>query len=706
MPKKLPESINDLPAFAEFTSTGWRDQDTFYSLWVRRWKRTLDFIRGDHWNVLQQTERDKIPAWKRFPVINYTQMFYNDYLRQLLEARVRYSAVPTSPDSEDISGAELMEQVLKYVYDITDMDSKRTDLAAWVASCGTAYLRYFWDTNTGDMLPLGIPTPDGGLIPVDPDTLEVDPTLTSPMMVDKGEIGCEVVSPQLVRWGAKESDGVMIGMLLTFDELFDRYGEDVADKVSYSKTHVGLSNDISYGSSPNTENQQAERALIIEQYLPKSARFPQGLWWTVALDSKSLITRPNPLPSGKIPIATFRWIPVPGHRKLGYSPLYSVTFPNKSYDERMAKILEWQAKVLPKVILKSGGGLAYGEISDEPAQELIVNPGGEPEVMEFRQPPSSFFTMLQNDISDMYAAGGYQIPTQTQQSQPGQVSQFNRIRTPIEPRGSTQTSLAHINAKPGWQEAGEIIIAYVSKFYTEPRMVSIQGPDKLYQWQEFKGTDLNNIAAAIRVDEASLFPWNRQELRDSMIAMLGTDFGGMVLADSKGNPDPDKISAVLNATGMDVAINALDADVMEARNIISEFKNMQQNQQPPEPKFWQDIDVHFEEYVKILKSKRFQSWEPNNQQAFLQYVQGFSELLNQQAEEEATAMVEQEKALRGVREQVEVQGDIQKMVAELVIGMLEPVIGQLLSGNALVDGTGVPDGSGIPQVEIPSDDNS
>ena len=697
MPKKLPDTINDLPGFADYTSKSWRDQDNFYSFWVRRWKRTLDYIRGDHWNVLQQVEREKMPAWKRFPVINYTQMFYNDYMRQLLEARVRYSTVPASADPEDISGAELMEQVLKYTYDITNMDSKRIDLAAWVASCGVGYLRYFWDTNTGEMLPLGIPTPDGGIIPVDPETLEVDPTLTSPMLVDKGEIGCEVISPQLVRWGSKESDGVMIGMLLTFDEVFDRYDKSVADKVSYNKTHVGLSHDISYGSSPGAENSQAERALIIEHYLPRSARYPQGLWWTATIDSSKLITRPNPLPSGKVPIATFRWIPVPGHRKLGYSPLHGITFSNKAYDERMAKILEWQAKVLPKIILKSGGGLSHGEINDEPAQELVVNPGGEPEVMEFKQPPTSFFTMLQNDISDMFTVGGYQLPTQTAQGGlPGQVSQFNRIRNPIEPRGNEQTAIAHINAKSGWQEAGEVVIAYVSKFYTEPRIISIQGPDRLYQWQEFLGTDLNNISATIRVDETSLFPWSRSELRDSMIAMLGTDFGGLVLSGPDGQPDQDKVSAVLNATGMDVAIDALDADVVEARNIISTFRNLQQNEPPPQPEFWQEVSTHYEEYLKILKSQRFKSWDQQNAAAFTQYVQQFGEILNNQAQEEADAMVEQERALRGVREQTETQGEIQRMVAELVLSTLEPVLEQLMSGQS----------AGIPQVEIPpADDN-
>lgn len=691
--KKLPTDLNALQDFATFTSRSWEDLDGFYDHWRRRWQRTLDFIRGDHWNVLKRFDREKMPGWKRFPVINYVNSYYTDFITEDLDARVRYSAVPEGPEPEDIDGAELMERALKYAWDLTDMEQKRIDLAAWRVSCGVAYMRWFWNTNTGNLLPLAVPTPDGGILPVNPDTLMVDPSLSQPVMVDAGDLDCEVVSPQLVRWAPKTSDGVMIGMLLTEDEAIERFGAKTASKLSFSKTHSGLSEDISFGSSPLATNSQAERALIIEHYLPKSARFPQGLWWTLAHANKKLLTRPAALPAGVIPLATWRWIPVPGHRKLGYSPLYDLTFVNKSYDERMAKILEWQNKVVPKYLLKNGGGLTYGEINDEPGQELVVNPGGEPETMEFRQAPQGFFEMASRDLSDMQTLAGAQTLTTNDAELPGQLARGARARRPIEPRSAGKTRLLHINAKAGWKEAGEIIIAYISNFYDEERIIAVQGPDKQYQWESFKGSDISNISAHIHVDEASLYPWNRQELRDSMLALLDSELAGAVLVKPTGEPDQDRINAVLEATGIDVSINALDPDVMEARNIISEFRNFSPEQArplPQGPQFWQDVAAHHEEYIRVLKSRRFQSWPPQNQAAFTQYVQQFQQTLNQQAQEEAEAMVEQERALRQVREQAELESTIREMVASFVLETLHPTLQELLGADLPGVGTQSP----------------
>ena len=570
---------------------------------------------------------------------------------------------------------------MSYTWDILNMESKRSELASWVIACGTGYLRYYWDTNTGDMLPLAVPTPDGGMMPVNPDTLQIDPALAQPINVDKGEIGVEVLSPQFVRWGVTHADGCMVGLLLSRDEAASVFGADAADKLSYKSAHTGIHTDLHLGETPGLESPTDERTLVIQHYLPKSAKHPNGLWWTSTETGTQLLTKPNGLPAGIIPIATFRWVPVPGHRKLGMSPLFDLTFINKSYDERMGKLLEWQSKVLPKYLLRSGGGITYGDINDEPGQELVVNQGAEPTIMEFRQPPSSFFQMLQTDMQDMLGVGGFSFG-QGQEPTPGDIMPGARMRNPEKPKPGAQVQLAHINSKAGWQESGEIVIAYISNFYAEPRVIQIQGPDKSYQWQEFKGTSLANVAAMVRVDETSLVPDTRKQLRDTMIALMGTDFGQMLIMGPDGQPDGDRLNAILNSAGIDVDMGSIDPDTLEARNEQAKFKAYNGQQPPetlPQPQNWQEHATHYEEHSKVLKSMRFQSWAPPAQQAFLQHVEQTGQILSQQAEEEKQAFLEQEQALRQIRSQTDTQGKIQQMGAEAIFEIIQPMLQEMLT---------------------------
>lgn len=687
-PKSLKEPNRK---FADWTFEEWRNLDAYYGTHVDRWRRTLDFLRDEHWNSLKVHERESIPDWRRFPVINFSLAFYADYLSEFLQSEVRYSAVPASPDPTDISSAELSEQILKYLWDKTSMDRKRVDLAAWLMSCGVGHLRAFWDTNTGKQVPLGVPTPGGGFMPVDPETLEPDPTRGEPEMVDKGEIGVEVVSPQFVRRPRGESKGVMVGLLLNYDEAVSLYGEEEADELSYKTAHEGMSRDLLQIQEPSgSRGTQDERALVIEHYVPPSSRFPNGLWWTAADGGNQILTGPWELPAGVIPVTTFRWVPVPGDPHMGMSPLHSVTFSNKIYDELTARILEWHNKVVPKVLLKQGGGIRKGDITDEPFQELIVNSGGEPEPMQVDEAPSTFYESLNRTQQDLSIES---LQGMKEEDQPKQ-SQAQSFRQPNEREEGGPTALAQINSKAAWADLGKTLLHYVKEFYNEQRVIGIQGPDKRFQWKEFSGKDLGNLEATIRVDETPLYPWNRKEMRDTVIGVLSSQAGQVLFADSEGNVDQERVQAALDATGIDVNIDQLDSDVMEARNEITQIENLQPGQQPPQVQDWQDSATHLDEKERILKSLRFRSWDPHKQNALRQNVKQHEKRLNQQAQQERDAMVEQERRLREVRENAELQANILESFAEKMIDVLADRMNMSrdeiaeIAGNIATEGVG------------------
>lgn len=666
---RIPTQDAKPTEFSRFSFELWEGLNGKYSFYVERWKRTLEFLRDQHWQSLKEYSRDALPDWRRFPLQNFTLAFYNDYLTDYLKSEVRFSAIPASADPEDLDAAEIGEDTLKYLWERLNFDRVRIDLGAWIMACGTGVLRVFWDTNTGDQVPLAIPTPDGQIMPIDPQTLQ--PFVGDPIMVDAGEIGVEVVSPQFVRWAENPSHGVMIGLLLTYEQVVAYYGEDMADQLTYSDSHEGISSDLNEIQQPGTSSSPvSERALVIEHYLPRSAQHPEGLWWTSAGGGKVLVHEPWPLPGGKIPVVSFRWIPIPGEPNLGVSPLYGLTFENKIYEEITARILEWYAKAKPKRLLKAGGGLTYGDITDEPYQELIVNQGGEPEDLPVADAPAGLFRILgqiQNDFSitsgRAFEEGG---------EMPEGLATM-RLRTPSEYKQSKAITTAFMNAKAAWKQIGELLLLYAATFYDESRVVAVQGPDKAFMWRQFAGEKLvknGGLAARVIVDDIPLFPQNRQNLRDTVIALLQSQAGQILFASPDGQLDMDRVNAAMKATGLDADLDVIDPDVLEARNEQVIFKNLPEGEAPPEPQSWQNAVTHYNEHTRVLKSVRFKAWPQHAQQAFLDHVSATEQILNEQAQQEAQAMVEQERELRRVRAQEELRADVQEKWATQIIELV------------------------------------
>jgi hypothetical protein len=661
--------MTDKAALARFTGQTWRDLDSFYNFWIERWRQVLDFLRSQHWNTLQLTMPDSIPKWEEWPVVNFTGSMYADYLRQFLQAKVRFTAMPDSPDPREIASAELADHVLAYLWDKL-VNPIRADLASWLIATGNAPVRVFWNANTGNLIPLAIPGKDAQgqptLVPVNPATLQPDPTMKSPIMVDAGDIGIESLSPQLVRWPFAKAHGAMIGYLLSYDDAEDRYGKEQAEKLHYEASRGGMVADLMTINVPGAVPSQMERALVIEHYLPKSYRNPKGLWWTVS--GTDVITDPIELPSNEPPVVNIRWVPMPGHHTLGMSPLFDVRNANKVFEKSLKRTLEWQKKVVPKTLLTAGGGVKKGDITDEPAQELLVNQGAAPTYTTVPQPPETF-ERVRNEILQVIKSVGLYGMERPPQGAPGE--SLPRLRTPAHTLNENQeVQLAVINSGEAFTKIGYVILDFVGKFYTDEKSIGIVGPDRSYQWISFKGSDLKDMRATLRIDELSLYTWNRQSIRDAVIGVLGTQAGQLLFQDDSGGLDRDRLDAAFEAAGLDQGLRSMDIDVLEARNENNAFRNLQSPDQAPKVSPWQNHATHLTEHYKDMKSVEFQARPPELQQAMLQHTAQHEQAQQELMAQQQKVMLDQEQQLRTIRMQTDSAGNVRSALGDALAKLL------------------------------------
>jgi hypothetical protein len=668
---RFPKTGARVEEYAAFTNAVWGSLDNFYRQWVDRWRMTIEFIRSEHWKTLQTLAEKSIPTWAEFPVVNFTGALYSDYLRQWMQTKVRFSAWPEGPESDKIAKAELADTVLANLHERLIAPVK-ADLGAWLLATGNASVRVYWNADTGDLLPLAIPTVDPQtqqvkLIPINPQTLLPDPTMAQPLMMDVGDIGLDVISPQLVRQPFDARHGKMVGGLYTFDDAEARFGLATAKKLSYQKAHATISADLlqltALGSSMMVDD---ERALVIEHYLPKSYKNPDGLWWTCS--GSQMLSAPLPLPTRGIPVISFRWIPLPGHPSLGTTPLFDVRNVNKLYSKSLKKTLEWQNKIIPKRLLTAGGGIKKGDFDDEPAQEVTFAAGAEPKYDKMPEPPAAFEQLRQETFQALQTIGLRSF-RQQKEAAPGDATM--KFRQPLHQlNDGDDIALAVMNSADSWKELAYILLDYVAKFYTEPRTIALVGADRVYQWREFVGSELKDFKASIHIDETSLFTWNQQSTRDAVIALLGTPAGQMLFSSPDGTPDRERVDAAMDASGLEKGFQTLDPDVTEARNENYAFKTLQDPQQAPQVMEWQQDSAHLGEHYKEVKSVSFRGWPQPAQQAMQQHIAAHEKQQQDKQQAQQGQMMLQEKSLRDIRAIAESAGDTRSELGKALVQAL------------------------------------
>lgn len=659
--------------YVRFTEKAWGDLDGFYTFWSSRWRQVMEYLRSQHWKTLQSLEPKAVPAWEEWPILASVEAVFTDYMKQWMQSRVRFSALPDSPDPNEINAAELADHVLRYLWD-KHVEPLRADLGAWLLATGNADLRVFWNTDTGNLLPLAVPGEDGQLIPVDPNTLQPDPTREQPVMVDAGDIGVEVVSPQLVRWPFNKAHGVMVGYLISYDEVEARYGKEIAEKLGYTKVKAALQSDLLVIDDYGLQAVATDAALVVEHHLPRSFRYPNGLWWTSS--GKTMITPPNPLPTGELPVIPFRWTPMPGHPTMGTSPLLGVRHITKIGEKSLKQSLEWQKKVKPVRLLPAGGGIRRGEIddaikSDGPAAEVTYNVGGKPEFDQPPQPPPSFENLREELKGELQIAALYQF-RQPERPVPGEASRWRQPQQTINQ--GQEVSLAILNSSESWKKLGYVLLGYVAKFYTEPRSIAIIGPDRSYQWREFVGSDLSNLRATIRLDEVALYTWNRQAIRDTVVGVLSSPAASVLFSSPDGQIDRERLDAALEAAGLEQGLQTLDPDVIEAKNEISFIRGLSEGSEPPLAKPWQDHAVHISEKYKIVKSLGFLGWTEHAKLALMQNIASHEQAVAEAQRQAQEQMLSQEQALRQIRATAEGERDARTALAQALAKTLAEII--------------------------------
>ena len=295
--------------------------------------RNLLFTDGRQhidWNLQQRAwlEMPSAPGQVR-TTANYIRPILRSRLSRILSGDFVWRAVPMSNADDDRDQASVAENLLTFRWDALQMDN-RLRYALWLAfSCGSAYLKSFWNPNLGNLVTasLKVPGPGGELVEIPVDA-EGNPVLGEDGNPGKPDLGyryrqgdtdCAVRSLFNIRvnpdaYGLDVAEGfrwLIDSEVVPRTVVQERYGVELKGTMAQETKQQGVFERLvrsvgqvfAAGSSENerytaASSPETDTALLSEYWEPASDTLPEGRLIVLANHD---VLFDGPLPHGIVP---------------------------------------------------------------------------------------------------------------------------------------------------------------------------------------------------------------------------------------------------------------------------------------------------------------------------------------------------------------------------------------------------------------------
>lgn len=400
-------------------------QHSVWNPWLQKWLDITEWMTDDE------------KRWRQRPVINRLLYWYMITHSRLVENLPIVTFLPSSADRFDALLAEVMDPVFKTIWRQAGMTDVNDLIHAWMVVAGRAYAASRIDPTKGELFPwvgeatLSLLDPSGaptGIqrtvapVPFDEngqplaqltDGGQAYEVTGEPHYEREGQIVVDVYSPLQVRgqwgptpWHMKRWHAVRY--FLTCEEVAELYKVDCkpdtfADKTDSSgelfRTLLGGG---FYGAAEArfggefVDGRNTEGLVCVDALWQAPCAFPgmeeteQSPGGRLTIGSRDQILFDGPRPAWfpyTSPIRCYDFVRLPG-RPSGTTPQEMLNPIQRTMNRGWAQILEHRNMVTnPKMIVDIASGLADTDITNKPAEILLVNARPGVKAFEYAAPP-------------------------------------------------------------------------------------------------------------------------------------------------------------------------------------------------------------------------------------------------------------------------------------------------------------------------------
>lgn len=604
----------------------WEPEHHYKATLERTWEYNIAFLLGYQWHTWNERQwglvtRPRSKRWRVRETRNLIRPHIERLIANLTAYEPRFIGAPNSNEIEDEEAARLGEKVLKHYWSKLDMTSKKEELAYWMSTCGTAFIKTYWDPHEGERFLVPMSGPDGM-----PQMDHLGRMIEHP--IHTGDIISRVISPFQIHTDPLATSDEEVQWLLDVsmrpldwvDEHFPEKAPFVEsdysteDRQRSQRSILNVLGPRAGGWGHTAGEHTSHDWVTIKEYWERpSQMYPRG---RLGIEANGVMLRvgDNPTPGHGIPYTRFQSLPVPG-RYWGQSVIENLITPQRNYNKLVSKRLEhnFMVGMSAKILFPSMSGIPNSAFVSD-VGEVVKYDGVQPPsyLAPPPLPPESDTEMnrLRGDFD--HIAQSYGVDRGQYQ---GKLS-GSAISLLIEQNLKGREPQIRRMAK-GFETWGKLVLELIQANMDDQRVIKIAGRENSFEVSAFRGADLRGNTD-VHIETESMMPKSRtlayQELQILTQSQL---FNPM-------SPEHRKAAfKMIDVEDPETAAEDLDVYRREAQ---LEDRLMFQGQ-PVEPaQFFQDQDIHVAQHRGSMASDEFRMAPPEIKALFYHHMQTHHEI--------------------------------------------------------------------------------
>lgn len=493
MDETMTQLVEDTAGYASAASLVRRVEELQRGreLMERSWKINLSFYKGKQYVFYNKRTRrieslatddgDK-PRYRVRMVANQIAPNSMGLLARLTKSKPTFFATPVSSGFEVMKATEVAENLLEFWWDKFSLSEKREEAMLWSIICGNGFWKISWDDKVGNSIRLMVDPVEGQPI-VDPLVerlfhknleeagLEPEDYETE---VFEGDIRVDVISPFNVFLDDsavvfEDCKFAICSHAMSVDDVQKRFGIRLKPNAVNQYPDESLPGLYSFRTNQAKEN---VREVFYGYFLPMPER-PEGRFVVFTKDPNIILyDSPWPYPFQELPLIKFPGLRIPG--QLWDTSVVEQAVPiQKELNRTLSQIVEYKNLTLKPQMLAPVGSLRQ-RITDEPGAIFEYNPvaGKVPEAIPLPGLPGYVVQHLQDmgqRLKDIFGL------TEIMQGQvPPNVEAGVAIDL-LQEAAVDRLAPQILMMEKSLERAGNLMLALAQKYYTEPRLMLLNG---------------------------------------------------------------------------------------------------------------------------------------------------------------------------------------------------------------------------------------
>lgn len=470
----------------------------------RQWHINMAFEKGRHYvspvELPGQGFRlvsPKAPPWRVRLVINKVRTAVRTECAKLTSNRPIPVVVPATTEDEDFNAAQVAEQILKTEFASAEFDETLRSFVWWGVITGNSYLKSYWSPSTIDPMSQPAPTPHpqlpGMMIQPEPVRGKIIVERVSPFHIYVPDLLCESIEKQPYVIHVTTKHPLWVERTYGF--------KPTADSKS--------TNDVYEAAvlNPTTGADNMDSVLVKEVWMKPFAHpdFPEGGVLTVINHQVVAFQQTWPWPFQEYPFYKYQGIPTGGYYT--DSVVTDLVPLNKEYNRTRSQMIEIKNLMGKPKLLAPRGSINPRQVSSEPGQAVLYNPGMEkPTVLPGVEVPSSMHAEVQSLAAEFDDISGQHEITRGNTPN-SQITSGTAIAF-LQEQDDTKLAYQVAGIEHCVQKLGTHYLKYAAKYWNEERLIRVVGKNSDFEARSWRGSDLRGNTD-VRVQSGSALPFSK-----------------------------------------------------------------------------------------------------------------------------------------------------------------------------------------------------